>query len=180
MTEKWTFPEVLYSSIIKMLNWHANDCWFRSLPLQSLKGFVLVLRARGNTWTRIQMMFWSNNSSSKVQHANQFCKVSRKICLEKETWVLIIKFWRSIVSEEEESKKIFWNNAPFSPRFLHGIQMIVLSSLFISRRVSTKPQIIKHRWSDWDVTSLGVYFCLGSLGGFSSAFTSNQARSVSM
>ena len=25
-----------------------------------------------------------------------------------------------------------------------------------------KPQIIKHRWSDWDVTSLGVYFCLGS------------------
>ena len=28
-------------------------------------------------------------------------------------------------------------------------------------------QIIKHRWSAWDVTSLGVYFCLGSKRGCS-------------
>ena len=33
-------------------------------------------------------------------------------------------------------------------------------------------QIIKHRWSDWDVTSLGVYFLFGSY----LAVTSNPAR----
>ena len=36
----------------------------------------------------------------------------------------------------------------------------------LKNQVSPRPQIIKHRWSDWDVTSLGVYFCLVSKRGF--------------
>ena len=72
----------------------------------SLKGFVLVLRARGNTWTRIQMMFWSNRTAAaslnSSKHANQFWDFS---FLKRNFEGLNIKFWRSIVSEEEESKK---------------------------------------------------------------------------
>ena len=33
------------------------------------------------------------------------------------------------------------------------------------REISEAPQIIKQRWSDWDVTSLSLYFRLGSKWG---------------
>ena len=77
----------------------------------SLKGFVLVLRARGNTWTRIQMMFWSNRTAALTAQNMQinFETLSiQKFLLKRNFEGLIITFWRSIVSDrkEEESKKI--------------------------------------------------------------------------
>ena len=81
------------------------------LSSHSLKGFVLVLRARGNTWTRIQMMFWSNRTAALTAQNMQinFETLSiQKFLLKRNFEGLIITFWRSIVSDrkEEESKKI--------------------------------------------------------------------------
>ena len=76
-------------------------------------------------------------------------------------------FWTWVIYQNP-FRTTFCNSCPTFEFWLADFSLLSCwaSWLLFSLRTLQDPQIIKHRWSDWDVTSLGVYFFWGGMRGF--------------